>query len=430
MCRWLVILLVIFVLPMPDQTAAARSVSWDEPTPDQPVPDDLVPDDPVPDDPVPDQPAPDRPFERLREEGGNDHDRNRAPSVVLLRNGRPEFMTVGPAAQAAQAAEALRARGARVIRTRSYPALGRYAVFFDLRGMPLAQARAILLRAAPDTRMDSHVLYRLSQGKPRLYAASMIDAPAGGCVLKGMRVGLIDGAVDPSHAALSGVRVLTHSVLTGRGTNPNHGTAVAALIAGRDPSGALNGFASGAEIHAVTAFGYARGGPAADVERIGAALDWLLSRDVRLINMSFAGPENAALADVLAAAHRRGAVMIAAAGNDGLDVAAYPAGADTVIAVTAVDAAGRRYVNANTGAHIEFAAPGVDLYVASRGGGTYATGTSYAAPIVTALAARLMAAGAGDVEAVRARLRRGASDLGVPGRDTHFGWGLAHADGC
>ncbi|MDF0603667.1 S8 family serine peptidase [Psychromarinibacter sp. C21-152] len=351
--------------------------------------------------------------------------------VVRLRGGRAEFVTVGPADQAAAAAEALRAQGARVVRVRPYPNLGRYSLFLDLDGLSLARARAILDQVAPETRIDRHSMYRLTQGKPRLYAASMIDAPVETCRLTGLRIGVIDGALDPSHPALAGVRLVTHSVLDRRGgTNPNHGTAVAALIAGTDPDGVLTGFAAGADLYAVTAFGRERRGPASDVEGISAALDWLMGQGVRLVNMSFAGPQNAALDDILRLVAGRGVIMVAAAGNDGQDYAAYPAGAPGVIAVTAVDAAGRRYTAANTGPHIEFAAPGVDLYVAKRNGGSYASGTSYAAPIVTALAARLMRRGAGSTDAIRARLRSQSEDLGAPGRDTHYGWGLPRAGGC
>lgn len=350
--------------------------------------------------------------------------------VRFVTGGRIEYMTSGPANQANAAAEALQAQGARVVRTRNFPALGRFSMFFDLGPLSLDQARAILAPVAPQTLIGVHALYRFAQGKPRLYAANMINAPVDTCQLRGIRIGVIDGAIDPRHPALAGVRVVTHSVLPGGATNPNHGTAVAALIAGKDPNGVFTGFAAGADLYVVTAFGSERNGPGADVERVGAALDWLLSQNVRLINMSFAGPPNTVMNDLLNAAAARGAIMVAAAGNDGAAIGAFPAAAGPVIAVTAVDAAGRRYVAANTGPHIEFAAPGVDLYVAQRNGGNYASGTSFAAPIVTALAARLMARGVGTVDGIRARLRSQSSDLGIPGRDTSFGWGLAHANGC
>ena len=144
--------------------------------------------------------------------------------------------------------------------------------------------------------------------------------------------------------------------------------------------------------------------------------------------MSFAGPPNEVFEDILQIAASRGMAMIAAAGNDGVRFAAYPAGSPHVIAVTAIDAGMRRYRRANTGAHIEFAAPGVDVFVAGGRGGTYESGTSYAAPIVTALAARL-ARGA-SVDGVRARLRAASVDLGSPGRDGEYGWGLVRASGC
>jgi subtilisin family serine protease len=121
--------------------------------------------------------------------------------------------------------------------------------------------------------------------------------------------------------------------------------------------------------------------------------------------------------------------MIAAAGNDGRERAAYPAAHPSVIAVTAVDAAFRRYRDANYGDHIEFSAPGVDIYVASSRGGNYASGTSYAAPIVTALAARLGAGGGLSLTQIRDRLRGSAVDLGPDGFDSEFGWGLVRG-GC
>lgn len=179
----------------------------------------------------------------------------------------------------------------------------------------------------------------------------------------------------------------------------------------------------------MSAFARGRGGEAADVDRIGGALDVLERNGVRLVNMSFAGPGNRALDRILRAAAGQGMAMLAAAGNDGRDSVAFPAGADTVIAVTAVDAAQRPYRRANTGGQIDFAAPGVDLYVATATGGKYASGTSFATPIATALAARRMARGT-PARGLAGALRAQAADLGAPGKDSVFGWGLLRASGC
>ena len=57
----------------------------------------------------------------------------------------------------------------------------------------------------------------------------------------------------------------------------------------------------------------------------------------------------------------------------------------------------------------------------------YFTGTSMAAPHVSGLAAMLMQQGITDPAAVEAALEKFADDLGAPGRDDTFGFGLVNA---
>lgn len=94
------------------------------------------------------------------------------------------------------------------------------------------------------------------------------------------------------------------------------------------------------------------------------------------------------------------------------------------------DAARRLYSKANTGGHIEFATPGVDLWVITPKGAGYRSGTSYAAPIVTGLLAREAARGGLSLDKARRDLRQGAVDLGPAGRDASFGHGLVQSGGC
>ncbi len=364
--------------------------------------------------------------------GGDEDDRTVSRSDAVHSNGRAEYILVTPPAAAQAAVDALVAAGAQPLRQRALTALGRQAVIFILpRGLGRAAAQQVLDAAAPGAVIDVHHLYRFAQGAPRLYAPQLVGDPGPGVcdAPSSVTVGVIDGPVDAAHPALSGAQVVVEGVLNDgqRYAAAGHGTAVAALIVGRDGSGALAGFATGARLHAVAAFRRNGGSSASDVELIGAALDRLLARGVRLVNMSFAGPQNRALADLLSAAAGRGAVMIAAAGNDRSARAAFPAGHPGVIAVTAVDAASRLYRSANTGDHIEFAAPGVDLFVAGGSGGRYESGTSYAAPIVAAMVARM---GNVSTTTARQRLARAARDLGNPGRDAQFGWGLVQAPTC
>lgn len=147
-----------------------------------------------------------------------------------------------------------------------------------------------------------------------------------------------------------------------------------------------------------------------------------------LSGFSFAGAENLLLRLASDGAARRGAILVAAVGNDGLRGAArYPAGYETVVAVTAVDDRRRIYRAANRGDYVDIAAPGVALPVASAGGVSTASGTSFAAPfVVAALAIEYDAEGRAG-RARRSVLNR-ALDLGPRGRDQSYGEGLLRFD--
>jgi len=360
--------------------------------------------------------------------------RERAPADVLpAPDGSPEYIVSVSAAQAQAAGAALTAQGATLLRSRALPSLGETLLIFAFPGgLSLPAARAVLTQAAPTAQIDLHHVYGYAQS-PRLYAAAMIgDDPGRACRLdRPVRIGVIDGPVNPGHPALQGVRLSRRSVLAEgeRPAPPDHGTAVVQIIAGPGP-GPLSGFAAGAEVLAAAAFGAVRGQPGARLENVAAGLDWLTGQRVRLVNLSMSGAPNRAFARLLALSAGRGAVLVAAAGNDGLSRPQYPAAAPETIAVTAVDAAGRLYRQANRGPHVEFAAPGVDLYVADgRGGGSYRSGTSYAAPIVTAMLARAAQRGMPSLASARRALQQGARDLGPPGRDSAHGHGLI-SGGC
>jgi subtilisin family serine protease len=162
------------------------------------------------------------------------------------------------------------------------------------------------------------------------------------------------------------------------------------------------------------------------------ALDVLARRDVSVINMSFAGPENALLSAALDAVGRQDIALVAAAGNAGPRAAPlYPAANPTVVAVTAVGSSLDVYRQANSGAYIRFAAPGVQVWTAaSISGGRFRSGTSYAAPFVTAaIAAARHADPQASIDDVLGDLARSATDLGPEGRDDTFGWGLVQALG-
>lgn len=247
-------------------------------------------------------------------------------------------------------------------------------------------------------------------------------------------IGLIDTGVNPAHDILA-----TASIDLTRLADPDldpsaaiHGTAVVSLLVG-DPNSRVPGLLPGADVVAVDIFSRADGDERADVPSLLAGLDLLLQRGIRVVNLSLAGPENGVLSsalDAVTAADQT--LLIAAAGNAGPDAPpAWPAAHPGVLAVTAVDARGRVYRNAQRGPHLDLAAPGVDLLAAtSIRGARGKSGTSYAAPFVTAAAAVLLSQSPDlGAAAIAAQLKAQARDLGAEGPDNIFGAGLLDASG-
>ena len=320
-------------------------------------------------------------------------------------------------------------RGYRVERRDPLPALGLELLILRIPAdVDPVEAIAALEGREPAAVVGRNHAYRggpapVQLAEARTYAGGLLGWPVAGCPAR-QPVGVIDTALDPAAPALAGARITSRDFSAGGASGDTaHGTAVAELIVGP-------GRLSGARLYHAAAVGEVSGAdPAAGVDDIVRAVGWLADEGVRLVNVSLAGPYNKILDRGLAAAAERGVVVVAAAGNDGEAAPPrYPAAFDYAIAVTAVDAALEPYARAPRGEHIDLAAPGVDVFVPAEG---YMTGTSVAAPFVTAaIAADPEAVGLGPLDA-RRHLLAAARDLGPVGRDATFGAGLAVAPpGC
>lgn len=174
-------------------------------------------------------------------------------------------------------------------------------------------------------------------------------------------------------------------------------------------------------------------------------------RPVKVINLSLGGPNaSETLRRALDRAEAAGVVVVAAAGNDGERRLDYPAAFPNVIAVGAVDGRKQKTGYSNFGPEIDVVAPGGDLDRDDDNDGDpdgvlqqtfdpftafetglyddfayfYFEGTSQATPHVAALAALLISQGITDPAAVRAAITSTAEDLGSPGRDDMYGFGL------
>ena len=148
------------------------------------------------------------------------------------------------------------------------------------------------------------------------------------------------------------------------------------------------------------------------------------------MNLSIAGDDNKIVRKAFGLARRQNMILVAAVGNWGrADKPAYPAAYQHVVAVTATKGAELVYSHANSGKYVDFAAPGVGIYTAlPGGGGKPQSGTSFATPYITVMAAILARAGkAPDAETLRKLLGRATRDLGRPGKDEIFGFGAVKA---
>jgi subtilisin family serine protease len=235
---------------------------------------------------------------------------------------------------------------------------------------------------------------------------------------------MIDSGVDMSHPSISTASIQTRSFVPKGADIPDfHGTAIASIIVADTAD--YKGLAPNAEVYAAAVFEQDRQrGEIASTVSLVRALDWLMSSGVEVVNISLAGPSNRLLEAALSRAREKGVMILAAAGNGGPAARPmYPAAYDSLVAVTAVDAAGQVFRLANRGEYLDLAAPGVSLLHAKGGGGYSASsGTSFAVPFAAAAAARLRHIHPG--ENALETLRASAQDLGPPGRDEIYGYGL------
>lgn len=306
-------------------------------------------------------------------------------------------------------------------------------------GLSLDDARDAVRAINDAATADFNHFYRASAGEtgdcegPACAPLAMVNWPLGDRTCRPtVTIGMVDTGINGDHAIFEGadlevLRIADEADPSGR----QHGTAVAALIVG-NAAERTRGLLPDAGLIAVDAFVAEGEGERAAAYDVVRAVDLLIGRDARILNLSLAGDANLVLERMVRAAVDAGAVVVAAAGNDGARAEPrFPAAYPDVLAVTAVDRRGRVYRRAVQGDHIDLAAPGVDIWTAaSISGARTKTGTSFAAPFVTAAAALILHEEPGLSPAeVAERLVERAADAGEPGRDPVFGAGLLDAAG-
>jgi subtilisin family serine protease len=249
-----------------------------------------------------------------------------------------------------------------------------------------------------------------------------------------LTLAVIDTGMDYSHQDLLGRRSGGWDYFNGDSDpwdDSGHGTMVAGMAcANTDNNTGLAGLDWNARVMPLKALG-ANGEGYLDC--VINSIYHAANNGADVINMSFTSAAySQELADAVEFAHSMGCVLVAAAGNEGDTRINYPAGMTYVIGVGSVNEDGSRSGFSNHNSSVDLAAPGQRI-IGPMPNDRYDAGfgTSEATPHVSAAAMLVLAEypGSGPEEVWR-RLRDSARDLGSPGYDEDYGWGLLDANGA
>ncbi len=174
----------------------------------------------------------------------------------------------------------------------------------------------------------------------------------------------------------------------------DHGTLVAGIIgAGTNNAAGIAGLGWNTHILGVGVLNTNGCGTTASIVQ---GLSYAANHHARIINLSLGGPPSAAVAEAVRSAQAKGALIVAAAGNEASSFPEYPAAYPGVISVGATTRSGHIAAFSNRGSSVDIAAPGVGILSTSDESNvpTYSAfdGTSFSAPQVAATAALLRAA--------------------------------------
>jgi subtilisin family serine protease len=331
---------------------------------------------------------------------------------------------------------AMEAAGFKLLRKDTMSGLGFGLAQFKIPdAMTVPDALEYFARQFPNLTVGTNDLMDLS-GSARVQTAEVFDYSRNlsgwGFVPdtcgKGIVLGQIDGFVDESHPALRGKNLIYKSFLkSGRlPAAENHGTAVAILLIGRKLPNYPGGLLPGAKLYAANIFERRNGKDVGNLAAMIRAVDWLVANGVQVANLSIAGQDNVIMRLAIKRSLEKGILLVAAAGNNGAGAPpAWPAAHPDTFSVTAIDDSMHLYQFANQGKYIDFAAPGVSIPTDTPNGIMAQSGTSFAAPFITAMVGLHLKAGFKlDPDLIRRSMQRYSTDLGLAGKDDLFGWGL------
>ena len=282
----------------------------------------------------------------------------------------------------------------------------------------------------------------------------MVNAEAAWAQSKGDNViiAIVDTGIDSGHPEFAGKLVNGYDFVNDD-SDPDdedgHGTHVAGIAAAMTNNNeGVAGMGWNALIMPLKVFD--NSGFASDSD-VAAAIRYAADNGAKIINLSLGGPNDSqTIRDAIQYASSKGVLVIAASGNEykNNNPTIYPAAIPEVLAVAAVDDQQQHASYSSAGAYVDVAAPGGDptdqfdstvthwiwsTYPRTMAGipklGYNAeAGTSQATPLVSGLAALIWSKNPSlSASQVASIIINTVTDLGAPGKDDFFGYGLVNA---
>ena len=264
-------------------------------------------------------------------------------------------------------------------------------------------------------------------------ASSAWDITLGG----GVKVAVLDTGVDQDHEDLP----INFSLQKNFTTSPSvddfygHGTHVAGIIAAVGDNG--KGVSGGCPSCVILNGKVLRDDGAGYYSWIANGITWAADNQAKVINLSLGGPASSrTLQNAVNYAWKKGAVVVAAAGNSGNQSKTYPAAYANAIAVAATDNRDQKASFSEYGKWVDIAAPGVNVFstfpnhpykINKSPNYDYGSGTSMATPMTSAAAALIWTTGYGtSASSVRSRLESTTDK--IPGTGIYWSAGRVNAE--
>ena len=245
----------------------------------------------------------------------------------------------------------------------------------------------------------------------------------------GALIGIVDSGISQNHPDLEGKIAVQYDFFRGDETADDrngHGTAVAGVAAA--VTGNSEGIAGACPDCKLLV---AKDGDEFPVDSATIqGIYWAVNNGADVVNISSGSYKaSAAYEKAVVYAREKGALVVAAAGNDSTSKRFYPAAYPASVAVSATNRSGTFASFSNRGGWVDLAAPGVGIHATDLSGYWVLNGTSFSSPGTTALAGLLSARGLAD-DQILSRMQRTATDLGANGDDPLYGHGRINAGGA